>query len=308
MRRQIIDTVEGPASVKASLRGRRFRILYASLPLLRKLVRDRGAMVSVTVLLVFAALALLAPVLSLPDPAGTDLRSRLAPPSAEHWFGTDHQGRDVLSRIVWGGRISLMISLLAVAGALSIGVTLGLLAGYFRSLDGLIMRLTDVQLSFPGIMLAIAIVAALGPSIANLVIVLVVTGWVDYARIIRAEVLSLREREFVEAARALGCSQLRVAFRHILPNTLTSILVLGTLQAARFMLQEAGLSYLGLGVPPNIASWGGMLSEAQQQIFVAWWPALFPGLAISCVVLATNLFGDWLSGAANAQSQRRPMK
>jgi peptide/nickel transport system permease protein len=269
--------------------------------LLRDLLRHRAALVCAIALALFGISSVLAPVLPVQPPTSKNLRERLSPPSAEHWFGTDHQGRDVLSRTIWGGRVSLMISLTAVVAAALVGVTLGLLSGFFTSLDNLIMRVTDVQLSFPTIMLAIAIVAALGPSLKNLVLVLAITGWVDYARVIRAEVLSLREREFSEAARALGCPELRIAFRHILPNTVTSILILATLQAARFMLQEAGLSFLGLGVPPDIASWGGMLNEAQQQIFIAWWPALFPGLAISGVVLSINLFGDWLSDALDAR-------
>ena len=265
------------------------------------MLRNRAALIASAVLAGFIAIALVAPILPLTGPRVKDLRQRLTPPSVEHLFGTDHQGRDILSRTIYGGRVSLSVSLLAVAAASMLGVTLGLLAGFFRSLDNLIMRITDIQLSFPSIMLAIAIVAALGPSLGNLIIVLAITGWVDYARVIRAEVLSLRERDFSEAARALGCSEFRIAFRHVLPNTLTSVIILATLQAARFMLQEAGLSFLGLGVPPDIPSWGGMLSEAQQQIFIAWWPALFPGLAISIIVLSINLFGDWLSEALDSR-------
>jgi peptide/nickel transport system permease protein len=268
----------------------------------RDLIRHKSVLACTVVLLLFGFTSLLAPVLPIQDPSETSLRERLSPPSAEHWFGTDHQGRDILSRTVWGGRISLLISLSAVTVAAAVGVTLGLLSGFFRGLDNLIMRITDVQLSFPAIMLAIAIVAALGPSLKNLILVLAITGWVDFARVIRAEVLSLREREFSEAARALGCREARIAFRHVLPNTVTSILILATLQAARFMLQEAGLSFLGLGVPPDTASWGGMLNEAQQQIFIAWWPALFPGLAISAVILSINLFGDWLSDVLDSRS------
>ena len=304
MEEAVISQLEG-ATQSTGLRKHLAPRERKSSALLRKLGRNKGALVSAVVLSTFVILALLAPVLPIARPTDKDLRERLSPPSTSHWFGTDHQGRDVLSRTIWGGRISLTVSLLAVAGASVVGVTFGLLAGSFRSLDNLIMRITDVQLSFPSIMLAIAIVAAIGQSLGNLILVLAVTGWVDYARIIRAEVLSLREREFSEAARALGCSETRIAFRHVLPNTLTSIIILATLQAARFMLQEAGLSFLGLGVPPDIASWGGMLSEAQQQIFIAWWPALFPGLAISCVVLSINLFGDWLSEALNTRSQSR---
>lgn len=271
--------------------------------ILCKLLRNRAALISAITLLVFTLIAIAAPILPLNGPGDRDLRDRLNAPSAQHPFGTDHQGRDILSRTIYGGRTSLSVSLLAVAAASALGATLGLLAGFFRSLDNLIMRVTDIQLSFPSIMLAIAIVAALGPSLGNLIIVLAITGWVDYARVIRAQVLSLRERDFSEAARALGCSESRIAFRHVLPNTFTSIIILATLQAARFMLQEAGLSFLGLGVPPDIPSWGGMLNEAQQQIFIAWWPALFPGLAISMIVLSINLFGDWLSEALDSRQK-----
>lgn len=269
---------------------------------LTKLWRNKPAFLSMVVLAVVGLLSVAAPVLPIPGPNTRDLRVRLLPPSMEHPFGTDHQGRDVLSRTLHGGRISITVSLVAVLLAAVVGGVLGLLSGFFTSVDNLIMRLTDVQLSFPSIMLAIAIVAAIGPSIVNLVIVLAVSGWVDYARVVRAEVLSLRERDFSEAARALGCSEARIAFRHVLPNVTTSIVILATLQAARFMLQEAGLSFLGLGVPPDVASWGGMLSEAQQQIFVAWWPALFPGLAISIIVLSINIFGDWLGEALDSRA------
>ena len=271
-----------------------------SIYLARKLWRKKSAALALGVLIVFAGIAIAGPWLPIPNPNAKELGHKLLPPANEtgmfiYWLGTDSQGRDLLSRVVHGGRISFGISLCAVLLAGAIGVPLGLLSGYYRGVDQFIMRLADIQLSFPSTMLAIALVAALGPSIGNLIVVLALTGWVEYARVVRSQVLALREQEFVEAARSIGAGEIRVLFLHILPQVFTTIIILATVQGARFMLQEAGLSFLGLGVPPDRPSWGGILNEAQKSIFVTWWPAVFPGLALSATVLSLNIFGDWLA-------------
>ncbi len=258
-------------------------------------------MAALVVPLVLVGLAIAAPWLPIADPNGKELADKLLPPAglpggvSRYLWGTDYQGRDIFSRVIYAGRVSFGISLLAMTLAGAVGIPLGLLSGYYRALNQVVMRLADIQLSFPSTFLAIALVAGLGPSIANLIIVLALTGWVEYARVVRSQVLSLKEQELVDAARAIGARERRVLFRHILPQMLTPIIVLATIQSARFMLQEAGLSFLGLGVPPNHPSWGGMLNEAQKSIFQTWLPAVFPGLALSTTVLSLNVFGDWLA-------------
>ena len=258
-------------------------------------------MLALVVPTLLLGLAIAAPWLPIANPNGKELLNKLLPPAGlqggswRYLLGTDYQGRDILSRVVYGGRVSFAISLLAMVLAGLVGIPLGLLSGYYQGLNQVVMRLADIQLSFPSTFLAIALVAGLGPSIGNLIIVLALTGWVEYARVVRSQVLSLKEQELVDAARALGASEPRVLVRHILPQTLTPIIVLATIQSARFMLQEAGVSVLGLGVPPQHPSWGGMLNEAQKSIFETWLPAVFPGLALSGTVLSLNLFGDWLA-------------
>ena len=233
-------------------------------------------------------------------PAGADtmdLSSRLVPPftSTAHLFGTDPIGRDVLARVVYGGRISLLVGIVSVTGAAIIGIAIGLLAGYRRGfLDTVLMRLVDVQLAFPFILLAITVIAVVGPGLWKVIFVMVVTQWVQYARLVRGQVLSLRERDFVQAARALGSSDMRVVLQHILPNLIGPVIVLATLNVANNILLESGLTFLGLGVDPLIPSWGGMLADGRNYIQTAWWVAMFPGLAITFTVLGFNLLGDWL--------------
>jgi peptide/nickel transport system permease protein len=246
-------------------------------------------------------MALFAPVLAPHDPIEQNLELRAAPPTISltglgpHPLGNDQLGRDILSRLIYGSRVSLMVGLVVVVVSGSFGVVMGILAGYLGGwADRLIMRLVDIQLAFPLILLALSIVAVLGPSLGNLIVALAISGWVGYARIIRAEVLALREREFVEAARMAGCRTSRIAARHILPNVVAPATVVATLELARVVILEAALSFLGLGVQPPTPSWGRMLADGRGFLATAWWLATFPGLAIMLLVLSVNLVGDWL--------------
>jgi peptide/nickel transport system permease protein len=264
-------------------------------------LRNRGGFVGFLIVVVNIAVALLAPVLGPHDPLDQDIARRLLPPawfaggSPEHFLGTDQLGRDILSRIIYGSRISLLIGLLSVALSLPIGVCVGLVAGYFGGrLDDVIMRLADVQLAFPFILLAITIAGVLGPSPRNVILILAIGGWVVYARLARGQVLSLREKEFVEAARGLGLGHGRILFRHVLPNVLTPIIVVATFSVAQMILLESSLSFLGLGVQPPTPSWGGMLNDGRAYITIAWWLMTFPGAAIMLTVLGINFLGDWL--------------
>ncbi len=253
------------------------------------------------VLLLIGASAVLAPQLAPWDPARQMLMKRLRPPMwqerglREHPLGTDHLGRDILSRILWGARISLGVGLTAVTLSALIGVTVGLTAGFFGGrADAFLMRVVDVFLAIPYILLAMGVVFALGPSLLNVILVMGATRWVQFARIVRADVLSIREREFVAGARARGNRSLRLLFRHVLPNSLTPIIVVATLELAFMIIYESALSFLGLGVQPPTPTWGWMLSDGRNYVATAWWLATFPGLAIMLTVLAVNLLGDWL--------------
>jgi peptide/nickel transport system permease protein len=259
------------------------------------------AVFGLAVLLLMSGAAVLAPQIAPWDPGRQMLLKRLRPPAwqgrglPEHPLGTDHLGRDILSRILYGGRISLSVGLSSVTLAACIGVTLGLLAGFFGGLvDGLIMRVVDVFLAIPYILLAMGVVFALGPSLLNVILVMGCTRWVQFARIVRADVLSIREREFVSGARARGNRSLRLLLRHVLPNALTSIIVVATLELAFMIIYESALSFLGLGVQPPTPTWGWMLADGRNYVATAWWLATFPGLAIMLTVLAVNLLGDWL--------------
>ncbi len=266
------------------------------------LLKSKAGLIGWTILSVFVLLAIFAPVLGLDNPIRGSLGERLAPPTwsglfspGAHPLGTDQLGRDILSRIIYGSRVTLSIGAAAVILGGVVGVSLGIVAGYFRgTTDRILMRLVDIQLAFPLMLLALLVVAALGPSLRNIVIVLALTSWIRYARIIRGQVLAVREREFVLSARAIGASTTRIMFRHILPNVLTPALVVGTLELARVIIMDAALSFLGLGVPPPAPSWGRMLAEGRTYLATAWWAVTFPGLAIVLTVLSVNLFGDWL--------------
>jgi peptide/nickel transport system permease protein len=259
------------------------------------------AVFGITVLVLMGGAALLAPQIAPWDPARQMLMKRLRPPAwearglREHPLGTDHLGRDILSRILYGGRISLGVGLSAVTLSALIGVTLGLLAGFYGGrTDAVIMRVADVFLAIPYILLAMGVVFALGPSLLNVILVMAVTRWVQFARIVRADVLSIREREFVSGARARGNRSLRLLFHHVLPNALTPIIVVATLELAFMIIYESALSFLGLGVQPPTPTWGWMLADGRNYVASAWWLATFPGLAIMLTVLAVNLLGDWL--------------
>ncbi len=253
------------------------------------------------VLLAVILAAFLAPYVSPHDPTRQNIAHRLRPPAWQeggswtHPLGTDHLGRDILSRIIYGTRISLAVGFASVAASGLIGVSLGVLAGYNGGrLDALIMRLVDIFLSIPYILLVIGVIAVLSPSLPNLILVMALTRWVQFARIVRADVLSLKEKDFVEGARARGNKGVRLVLRHILPNALTPIIVVATLELAFMIIYESALSFLGLGVQPPTPTWGWMLSDGRNYITIAWWLATFPGLAIMLTVLGINLLGDWI--------------
>jgi peptide/nickel transport system permease protein len=256
------------------------------------IIRHRGIPVGGIVLVAVVVVALAAPLLTTMSPTALDPAGRLAPPNGEHLFGTDNFGRDVFSRTLWGARLSLEIGFLVSALTVLMGTAVGLLAGYFRRLDTPIMRLMDSMMAFPGIVLAIGLMAALGPSKYNVITALTVVYTPRMARVVRSIVLTIREMQFVEAARAQGTSNLRLLLRHILPNCLSPLIVQGTFVFAEAVLGEASLSFLGAGTPPYIPSWGNMLGEARAYLRDAPWTMLFPGLSLTLTVLALNLLGD----------------
>ena len=276
-----------PASVRAELAPRR-HVPWIAI----------GALAFVAALFVMAAAA---PLIAPHDPVRQSLRLRLKPPTMEaadgraHPLGTDHLGRDVLSRVIYGSRVSLLIGFSAVGVGILIGATLGIVAGYRRGwLDTVIMTVADAQLAFPFILLAIGIIAVLGPSFPTLIVVVGLSGWMTYARVLRAQVLVLRSREFVDAIRGLGGSTLRVILRHILPNVLSSLVVIATLELARAIVLEATLSFLGLGIQPPTPSWGGMIHEGREYLDSAWWISTFPGLVLMLSSVVVSRLGDWL--------------
>jgi peptide/nickel transport system permease protein len=244
----------------------------------------------------FCFIAIFAPLLAPANPAAIDLNHRLASPSATHWFGTDELGRDILSRIFFGARLSLLVAVSVVACSLLLGIVLGGIAGYYGGPIDTVLNVfvMNAFLSLPGILLAIAFVAFLGPGMINLILALSIGGWVGYGRLVRAQVLAVREREFVEAARALGASDLRIFVRHILPNIVQPLIVQSAIGMAGAVLAEATLSFLGLGVPPPTASWGSMLNDARSHLFDAPHLVVFPALAVMFCVLAFNFLGDAL--------------
>jgi len=255
-----------------------------------------GAIIVLAVLLI----AVFAPQLSPHNPTQINIIQRLHPPmlfggSAKNPLGTDDLGRDILSRLIYGSRVSLTVGVTAVAIAGVIGVAAGLVAGYKGGwIDDVIMRIVDIQLAFPFILLAIAAMAVLGAGLLNLILVLGVGNWVSYARIVRGEVLSLREKEFVEGAKAAGAATRPILMRHVLPNVIAPVIIVASFAVASTILAEAALSFLGLGLPPSVAAWGSMLAEGKEYLNSAWWLAAFPGIAIMLTVLGINLLGDWL--------------
>jgi peptide/nickel transport system permease protein len=268
----------------------------------RVMVEARWPVLAVIILVATGIAAAFGPVLAPFDPNRQNLVLRLAGPMASgpdgsvFWLGSDVLGRDVLSRLLYGARVSFLVGVAAIAVGGTIGIVAGLLSGYFGGwVDDLIMRLGDIQLAFPFILLAIMFLVVLGSGIWNLILVLGVGQWVTYARIVRADTLSLREKEFVEAARALGDSTASIIFRTILPNILAPLTVIASFNVASVILSEAALSFLGLGVPPSVPTWGSMLAESRDTLVAnKWWLAVFPGVAIVLTVLSFNILGDWL--------------
>jgi peptide/nickel transport system permease protein len=273
---------------------------------LRRLSRNPLAMAGGTVILFFLVLALFPSVFSSHDPNRIDILKILEPPSRAHPLGTDDLGRDVLARMVHGARISLSVGFVAESIAIVIGLVIGLLAGYYGGrVDSVLMRFVDIMLCFPTFFLILAVIAFIGPSIWNIMFIIGLTGWMGVARLVRAETLSIKERDYVAAARAQGAGTGRIMFRHILPNTLAPILVAATLGVAGAILVESGLSFLGIGVQPPTPSWGNILTAGKDNIEFAWWLSLFPGLAIFLTVLAYNLLGEGIRDAVDPRLKGR---
>jgi peptide/nickel transport system permease protein len=264
----------------------------------RTFARNRLAMIGGAVVAILVTLAVLAPALAPWDPNKPDTRRILTAPSAQHWMGTDQLGRDVFSRVLYGARVSLAVGFVSVGIATLIGVLLGATAGYRGALvDGVIMRLVDLMLVFPRFFLLLAVLAFLKPSIWTIMVVIGLTGWMSVARLVRAEFLTLREREFVIWSESVGASAVRVVFRHILPNALAPVLVAMTLGIPAAILMESGLSSLGLGVQPPHATWGNILTDGKDSLEIAWWMTVYPGLAILITVLSYNLLGEGIRDA-----------
>jgi peptide/nickel transport system permease protein len=261
--------------------------------------------VAFALIAIFAVCALLAPLLAPYDPLLQDLGSRLRPPSAEHWLGTDSLGRDIASRILYGARISLIIGVVVVTVAGVVGTAIGLVAGYAGGLvDDALMRLTEVFLAFPALILAMAIAGALGPSLTNAIIAIAAVTWAVYARLVRGQILSLRRREFVEAARAIGASRTRIVVRHLLPNALAPLMIQASFDLGSSIIAAAGLSFIGFGAQPPPPEWGVMISEGRNYISTQPWLSLFPGLAILLAVGSFNLLGDGLRDAFDPRLSR----
>jgi peptide/nickel transport system permease protein len=267
--------------------------------------KNRMAVAGSVIVIVLFAVSLLAPWLAPHDPNAIDLKNVLAAPSGGHPFGTDPLGRDVLSRMIWGAGISLKVGFVATGIAIFIGTILGALAGYYgRWVDAFIMRFVDIMLCFPAFFLILAVIAILEPSIWNIMIVIGLTGWMGVTRLVRADFISLKERDFVQAARAIGAGDLRIIFLHILPNAMASVLVTATLGVAGAILTESALSFLGIGVQPPTPSWGNILTAGKDNIDIAWWLSFYPGLAILITVVGYNLLGEGIRDALDPRLRR----
>ncbi|WP_329066082.1 ABC transporter permease [Amycolatopsis sp. NBC_01480] len=278
---------------------------------MKAVLRNRLGLVAVVVLVLMVLIAVFAPLIAPYDPGAQDLLVRLRPPAwtaagdSSHLLGTDQLGRDILSRLFYGARISLLVGACAALLAGVVGSVIGLVAGFLGGwFDRILMRLADIQLAFPSILLALAIVGFLGSGLWYVVLVLGFTGWVSYARVIRSEVLSLRTRDYVTEARAIGVRDLTIMRRHLLPNVMAPLATIGTLHVAAAIVAEASLSYLGLGVPKQTVTWGGMLSDGQLYLGTSWWVAVFPGLALMITALAVNITGDVLRDVADPKAYR----
>lgn len=268
--------------------------------------QNRLAWLGLVLLVTIILVAILAPWLAPYDPLEQNIVARLEPPSAEFWLGTDSFGRDVLSRLIYGARISLFVGFVAILIAMLIGTTIGVISGYVGGLfDQFVMGVLDVLLAFPTLLLGLMIAAMLGASLENLIIAIAVTEIAPFARVARAPTITLRQRDFVEAGRSYGCGPFRIMTRHILPNMLSDVVVMSSLWLASAIRTEASLSFIGLGVPPPAATWGSMIREGFENILDAWWLAVFPSLAILVTVLALNLLGDALRDASDPKSRPR---
>ena len=274
----------------------------------KSLIRSPGGMIGLALITVFVFCAIFAPVIAPEDPMEQSLADRFTPPiyslerddsvqdtSGKYLLGTDQLGRDMLSRLIYGSRVSILVALAGTAAAMLFGLILGSIAGFYGKIaDSIIGRLMDIQLAFPFMLLAIFIVSVMGSSLANIILVAGIAGWVRFARVVRGEILAVKEMEYIEAITALGGTNKRIILRHIYPNIVSPIIVISTLEIAKVVLMEASLSYLGMGTPISVPTWGRMLSESRDFMQTAPWMAILPGAMVSLLVLAVNLFGDWL--------------
>lgn len=264
----------------------------------KRFSRNRLSVIGAGTIILLITISILAPLIAPYDPSAIDVHNVLSPPSKEHPIGTDELGRDLLSRIIWGSRVSLKVGFVAVGIAILIGIVIGALAGFYGGLiDAVLMRFVDIMLAFPTFFLILAVISILEQNIFTIMVVIGLTSWMDVARLVRAEFLSLKEKDFVSAARAVGVNDKRLIFKHILPNALSPVFVAATFGVAGAILIESGLSFLGLGVQPPDPSWGNILTAGKDNIEVAWWLSLYPGLAILITVLSYNLVGEGLRDA-----------
>lgn len=294
-----------PASTERAQRGKVWLLA-------EELWHDKAGFIGFVVIVLLVSMAVFAPLLAPYDPAAQDIMSRLMPPawltggSWAHPLGTDNLGRDILSRVIFGARASLTVGVSVVACAGTFGVGLGLIAGFIGGrVDLFIMRAVDVQVAFPGLLLIILVVSVIGPGLWTTVVVLALTNWMVYARVIRGIVLSVRQTAYVEAAEMIGCKPARIIFKHILPNLTSPLLTLGILEFTNIVLAEAAMSFLGLGIQPPATSWGLDVATGKDYLFVAWWLVAFPGLSISVTVLAINLFANWLRVTTDPQEREK---
>lgn len=278
----------------------------------RDLLRDRVALAGAIIVFVVVASAVLAPVISPHDPAAGFIGQRLKPPGfvnaegARYILGTDQQGRDILSRVIWGARVSMMVGIGVIAMAGTVGTVMGLISGYYGGrVDDIIMRIVDTQTAFPGLLLALVIMAMIGPSARNIIIVLSINGWMVFARITRGLMLTVREKDYIDAARLVGAGDFRIMFRHAFPNLISPVLTLITLELARIILAEASLSFLGFGIQPPESSWGLMIADGRQYITIAWWLVTFPGIAIAITVFGVMTVANWLRTVTDPEQRVR---
>ncbi|PEJ56432.1 MULTISPECIES: nickel transporter permease [unclassified Bacillus (in: firmicutes)] len=295
----VLSNTEIKLEKRKSQKLKRWKVFY------RKFKKNKLALVGGYIVLFYILVAIFAPLISPKDPFAIDLMHKLQTPSMEHWMGTDDKGRDILSRIIYGSRLSISVGFVSVLFGAVFGITLGLIAGYYgKWMDTIIMRVVDVLLAFPGILLALAIISALGPSLINVMVAVGIFSVPMFARIVRGSTLSVRKLEYIDAIRALGATDATIIFKHILPNILSPIIVQATLKLATAILSAAGLSYLGLGAQPPSPEWGAMLSSGRDYLFTAPHIALFPGIAISTLVLGFNIFGDGLRDALDPRMKK----